>query len=314
MVARTSRSVRSGQVDHRVDDLPSPVVSAVLAWYDDHARPLPWREVGTSAWGVLVSEVMAQQTPVDRVVPSWQAWMQRWPTPSDLADATPAEVIRMWGRLGYPRRAMRLRETAIACVERHAGRVPSTHEELLALPGVGDYTASAVMAFAHGRAAVVLDTNVRRVLARCLGGEERVGPAPTKGERERARALLPADDAAGARWAQAVMELGALVCTASAPRCEACPVAAHCAWLAAGRPTSALPAQRAQRYAGTDRQVRGRLLDVLRASSGPVDRARLDVVWLTDTAQRDRALDSLLVDGLVEQTVDGRFALAGEGD
>ncbi|HWM04540.1 MAG TPA: A/G-specific adenine glycosylase [Actinophytocola sp.] len=280
-------------------------------WFAERARNLPWRAPDCSAWGVLVSEIMLQQTPVARVEPSWHDWMARWPKPSDLAAATPAEVLRAWGKLGYPRRALRLREAATAIAERHDDIVPSDVDTLLALPGIGAYTARAVAAFAYRKRCPVVDTNVRRVIARAVHGAGDAGPASTTRDLADADALLPADDEFAARMSAAMMELGALVCTARAPRCADCPVRDSCAWLLAGKPAYAGPAKPVQRFAGTDRQVRGLLLDVLRDTSTPVVKARLDVVW-SDAGQRDRCLDSLLVDGLVEQTADGRFALPGE--
>jgi len=286
----------------------SPLHRPLLRWYAAHARDLPWRAVGRDPWGVLVSEVMLQQTPVDRVVPAWQAWLERWPAPAALAADSPGEAVRMWGRLGYPRRALRLHAAAVACVADFDGRVPSTYAELRTLPGVGDYTAAAVLAFAHGRRAVVLDTNVRRVLARVLDGQEYPRPSVTAPERAAAEAVLPDDDAMAAAWSVAVMELGALVCTAASPSCEACPVAPQCAWAAAGRPAYDGPARPVQRFAGTDRQVRGLLLSVLREAHDPVPKPELDAVW-ADAAQRERALDSLVADGLVDPLPDGLFSL-----
>jgi len=254
---------------------------------------------------------MLQQTPVARVEPIWLAWVARWPTPSATAAASAAEVLRAWGKLGYPRRAKRLHECAVTIATDHGDEVPSDVDTLLTLPGVGAYTARAVACFAYHQRVPVVDTNVRRVVARAVHGT--ADPAPSTGPRDLAdvEALLPGD-AHAPRFSAALMELGATVCTARAPRCGLCPLGA-CAWRSDGYPP-ATTARRVQRYAGTDRQVRGRLLDVLRASRGPVTRAQLDVAWLTDPAQRDRALDSLLVDGLVEQAGDGRFALCGEGD
>jgi len=288
----------------------SPLHRPVLAWYDAHARDLPWRAADRSPWGVLVSEVMLQQTPVDRVVPAWEAWLARWPTPAALAADSPGEAVRMWGRLGYPRRALRLHAAAGACVERFSGEVPSTYDGLRSLPGVGDYTAAAVLAFAYGRRAVVLDTNVRRVLARLVAGAEQARPSVTAAERALAESVLPASDARAARWSVALMELGALVCTASSPSCHACPVTSSCAWVAAGHPPYDGPARPVQRFTGTDRQVRGRLMAVLREASSPVPRDALDAVWDGD-AQRERALDSLVADGLVDPLPDGRYALPG---
>src|SRR3954470_7118450 len=145
--------------------MDSALGGEVERWYADNARDLPWRRPDVSPWAVLVSEVMLQQTPVARVVPAWQEWMQRWPTPADLAAEPAGEAVRAWGRLGYPRRALRLHTAARAIVEQHGGEVPASYDDLRALPGVGDYTAAAVATFAHGRRHVVLDTNVRRVLA-----------------------------------------------------------------------------------------------------------------------------------------------------
>lgn len=284
----------------------------LLQWYDREQRDLPWRRPGVTPWQILVSEFMLQQTPVARVVPVWLAWIARWPTPSATAAASAADVLRAWGKLGYPRRAKRLHECAIAIANEHDDAVPSDVETLLTLPGIGAYTARAIACFAYRQRVPVVDTNVRRVVARAVHGKADAAASSSPRDLADVDALLPDDDEAP-RFSVALMELGATVCTARSPRCGICPLGA-CAWRSAGFPAATAPAKRVQRYAGTDRQVRGRLLDVLRGNDSPVTRAELDVVWLTDTAQRDRALDSLLVDGLVEQTADGRFALAGEGD
>jgi A/G-specific adenine glycosylase len=276
---------------------------AIVTWYRANARELPWRAPDRTPWGVLVSEVMLQQTPVARVEPVWRDWMARWPQPADLADESPGEVIRAWGRLGYPRRALRMRASAQSIVTHHSGRVPDSYSELRELPGIGDYTAAAVAAFAFGQRHPVLDTNVRRVLARAVAGTALPASSTTAGERRQAEALLPDDRAAAAEWSVAVMELGALVCTARAPRCPTCPVAAMCEWRKSGQPSYSGPPRRAQPWAGTDRQVRGRIMAVLRDTAVPVSRARLDAVWPDDPAQFERALDSLVADGLV--TSDG---------
>lgn len=277
----------------------------VLDWFDAHARDLPWRADPTP-WDVLVSEVMLQQTPVARVEPVWRAWQQRWPTPTDLAVAPTGDVIRAWGTLGYPRRALRLRECARAIVQRHDGEVPSTEIELRDLPGVGEYTAAAVIAFAFRRRAVVLDTNVRRLLARALDGVALPPAHLTAAERHRADAVVPDDDATSARWNAAAMELGALVCTSRAPQCPACPLADGCAWLLAGAP----PAEhrRNQAWAGTDRQARGALLRALRTSAEPVGQTTLAAAWPPD-AQRDRALAGLVADGLAVRLSGDRYGL-----
>ena len=316
----------------------------VLAWYARNARDLPWRAPDATPWAVLVSEIMLQQTPVARVLPEYLGWMTRWPTPAALAAEPAGEAIRQWGRLGYPRRALRLHETATILVARYGGSVPADLDALRALPGIGSYTAAAVASFAFGQRHAVLDTNVRRVLARLAAGQPWAGGSSSASvaERRLAESLLPAEPAVAARWSVAVMELGALVCTAASPRCGDCPVARECAWLAAGRPappagsaglasaTGAAGAagtaglagatraaggvgagrRRTQKYDGTDRQCRGRLLAVLREASDPVHRADFDAVW-AGQAQLERALDGLVADGLVDPLPDGRFALPG---
>ena len=279
----------------------------IVDWFATAARDLPWRRPGVDAWAVLVSEVMLQQTPVARVEPLWREWLARWPTPSSLAAASPAEVIRAWGKLGYPRRALRLREAAAAIAERHGDVVPSSVSELEALPGIGTYTARAVACFGYGQRQPVVDTNVRRVVARLVHGRAEAANARASDLADIA-ALAPEDDDRAVRFSVAIMELGALVCVAASPRCGACPVRDRCAWRLAGSPVHDGPARRVQKFAGTDRQVRGRLLDVLRGASGPVDAAALEPAW-DDAVQRSRCLDSLLTDGLVEQTGDGLFRL-----
>lgn len=291
-----------GSADWRAD---------LVAWFRATARPLPWRDPATSPWGILVSEVMSQQTPVARVAPSWQRWMGLWPEPANLAAAPADQVLREWGKLGYPRRALRLRECAAVIVAKHGGRVPADVDELLALPGIGDYTARAVAAFAFGARTPVVDVNVRRVLRRhrqatfLPGAHKRADLAVVEG-------LLYDDPASAAELSAAWMELGATVCR-TRPACAECPVRESCAWVAAGSPEPseeelAAAKKRVQKFEGTDRQVRGKLLDVLRAAESPVEKALLDAVW-PDEAQRSRALFSLLDDGLAVQDADGLFRL-----
>jgi A/G-specific adenine glycosylase len=275
----------------------SRIADRALRWFDAAARDLPWRAPGTTAWGVLVSEVMLQQTPVARVRPVYDAWLSRWPEPADLAAEPAGEAIRAWGRLGYPRRALRLHARACAVTERYAGVVPSEVEELLTLPGVGAYTARAVAAFAYGRREPVVDTNVRRLAARVLLGRADGGPATTAADLTRVAALLPARADRAARASAAFMELGALVCTARAPACEACPLRGDCAWLAGGRPPA--PAQRpGQRYEGTDRQARGVMLALCREHVDGVPEEVLLAAW-PEPVQARRALEGLVVDGLL---------------
>jgi A/G-specific adenine glycosylase len=280
----------------------------LLAWYSRSARTLAWREPDAGAWAVLVSELMLQQTPVARVLPVYTAWLARWPGPAELAAEPAGEAVRMWGKLGYPRRALRLHECARVLVRDHDGEVPRDVAILLSLPGVGEYTARAVAAFAFGQRVPVVDTNVRRVHARVVRGAGEAGPPSTRRDLEAIETLLPAEPRVAARLSVALMEFGALVCTARAPRCEGCVLATACAWNQAGRPSYLGPSVTAQRFAGTDRQVRGLLLDVLRADDHPVGRARLDVVW-PEPVQRERALASLLADGLVTEKLPGTYAL-----
>jgi A/G-specific adenine glycosylase len=287
------------------------LADAAIAWYDTNARDLPWRQPDTTPWGVLVSEVMLQQTPVVRVEPAWRSWMTRWPTPAALAADPASEAIRMWGRLGYPRRAMRLHACAAAIVERHGGRVPDDLDQLLALPGVGTYTGRAVATFAYGQRHPVVDTNVRRVVCRAVEGKPDAGPATTAADLTAMEELLPEDVPRAARASIAFMELGAIVCTARSPKCVDCPFEAVCAWRATGEALPAGPSRKPQKYAGTDRQVRGLILEVLRHATGPVPRQRIDLVW-TDEVQRARALSGLVEDGLVERFGADDFVLPGD--
>jgi A/G-specific adenine glycosylase len=289
---------------------PIDLASVLIDWYDESARDLPWRQPGTSAWAVLVSEVMLQQTPVARVEPAWRAWMQRWPSPAALAQATPGDAVRMWAKLGYPRRALRLHECAQTLVHEHGGEVPSDVDALLGLPGIGDYTARAVATFAFGLRHPVVDINVRRVVGRAVLGYGEAGPASTRRDLADVEMLLPAGDREAARFSIALMELGAIVCRAANPRCDVCPISAICRWRGAGYPAYDGPTPAKQKFTGTDRQVRGRLLDVLRGSPGPVHTHELDRAW-PEPIQRARALDTLVADGLIDPLPDGRFALPG---
>jgi A/G-specific adenine glycosylase len=282
----------------------------VLRWYAAHARDLPWRLPGTSAWSVLVSEIMLQQTPVARVLPAHAAWLARWPSPPSLAAAPPGDAVRQWGRLGYPRRALWLHATARILTDDHGGQVPDSVRDLRGLPGVGSYTAAAVASFAFGQRHAVLDTNVRRVLGRLVRGEQMPPRSTSAAEVKLAEALLPAAPGRAARWSVAVMELGALVCTAARPDCGRCPVARQCEWRRAGSPAGP-PRPAPQRYAGSDRECRGRLLAVLREAAEPVPAARLEAAW-PDRAQRARALSALVADRLAAALDHEMYALPGD--
>lgn len=279
--------------------LTSQVIEAICAWFDANGRDLPWRRPGTSAWGVLVSEVMSQQTPMSRVIGPWHEWMNRWPTPDDLAEEDSGEAVAAWGRLGYPRRALRLHSCAVAIATEHDGVVPNSYDELVALPGIGDYTASAVVSFAFGGRATVLDTNVRRLIARAESGIANCPTSVTRAERVVADALVPDEDVRAAKWAVASMELGALVCTARSPQCEVCPIRDGCRWVIDGRPDNA-PARRGQPWKGTDRQCRGVIMDVVRNSPRGVKVQMALSAW-PELDQASRCLESLLDDGLVHR-------------
>ena len=316
-----------------------PIRLRLFDWWGRYARDLPWRFGRTTPWGVLVSEVMSQQTQMSRVVPYWTAWMKVWPDAASLAAAPKAEVITAWGRLGYPRRALRLQECARQVASQYADRLPRDYDQLVALPGIGDYTASAVMSFAYGERIAVIDTNIRRVLSRVFLGRESKGGAASREERQLAWQVLPededsevsdhhvnGDDSLGtadpqirsaawreppsARWNQAVMELGATVCVARKPVCDICPLAGHCRFLKAGLPGLGAGRTRPrQRFAGTDRQIRGSILQALRQASGaPVSRKDLKSLC-DDEIRLDRCIASLDEDGLLEIGPDGLLSL-----
>ena len=282
---------------------PADLGTALNAWFRENARPLPWRDPTTTAWGVLVSEFMAQQTQVDRVIPHWFEWMERWPTPSALAGDAPGEAVRAWKRLGYPRRALWLHSAATEIAEQHGDAVPTDIDALLALTGIGPYTARAVAAFAYGERHPVVDTNTRRVIARAVHGIAAAG-MPAARDLEDMEELLPEDRSEAAVFNAAAMELGALVCTARAPKCGECPIAALCEWRGAGYPDNA-PKKRPKQAAfeGSDRQVRGRIMALMRSTNGSVGRdAALGAAaqgGVRDEEQPIRALDSLVADGLI---------------
>lgn len=264
------------------------------------------RAADVSDWGTLVFEIMSQQTPIARVQPIWLQWMERWPTPADVAAASSADIIVAWANLGYPSRALRLKACAAAIVEKHGGEVPLSLKELTLLPGVGTYTASALLAFRHGIRVPVLDTNVRRALVRFLDGREfPPHTTPSKAETKRADELLPEDGHRAAEVSLALMEFGALVCTQLSPSCDECPISNNCAWALAGflkdekRPTP-------QPYAGTDRQARGRIMKALRTAhfegtDGLTKRRVLDAARIDggDRYQPTRVYRALLKDGMI---------------
>ena len=288
-------------------------LKSLIEWFTAHQRPLPWREPGTTAWGVLVSEVMLQQTPVARVEPVWREWMSLWPTPADLAGASVADAVRVWATLGYPRRAKNLYQQAVEITSQHGGTVPSDVDALLALPGIGPYTARAVAAFAYGSRHPVADTNVTRVVARVEEGLAFGGHwSMVRSMSAVDEVLAEVPDADYPRTNLAIMELGALVCRARSPLCEKCPLATTCRWKSAGYPVDdAVKPKKQARYEGSDRQARGRILRALRDSPHPIGLSNL-VDAHSPRSQAKRALDSLVSDGLVievDAADEPRFAL-----
>jgi len=270
-------------------------------WYDANARDLPWRRKGATPWGILVSEIMLQQTPAKRVIPYWERWMSVWPRPGDLARAQPGEVIQAWGALGYPRRALRLRECAVT-IDKEYGEVPRTEDTLRTLPGIGEYTAAAVAAFAYGCRTVVLDTNIRRVIARAYAGEALPMPHLTAAERTMAANLVPTEAKDAVKWNQATMELGAVVCRARDADCESCPVKDICAWRSADYPGDIHAGRRrTQPWEGTDRQARGRIMAFLREADGESVPIAAILAGTPREAQTLRAIDALIADGLARR-------------
>ena len=274
----------------------------ITAWFKANKRDLPWRK--SDAWGVLVSEIMLQQTPVQRVLPIYQEWMKRWPTPSDLAKATPADVITAWGRLGYPRRALRLHECAKVITSELKGIIPKEEAELRKLPGIGEYTAAAMVAFAFEGKSLVLDINIRRFFSRLYKGEETPAAAPTKAERIEYAQYIP--DKNAHIWAAATMELGALICTAKKPLCGRCPVADKCQWRSLDYPSSER-VKRTQSWHGTDRQCRGTIVQALR-DNPTLSKRELNLLWDVPS-QVEKAILTLLDDGLIEEQRKGIFSL-----
>ena len=275
---------------------------AIVDWFKKNKRDLPWRK--TDAWGVLVSEIMLQQTPVHRVLPIYNEWMKRWPTPAHLAKASPAEVITAWGRLGYPRRALRLHECAKVITNDLDGVIPQSESELRALPGIGEYTAAAMVAFAFEGRSLVLDINIRRLFSRLYKGEESPTTAPTKAERTEYAEYVPQKNAH--LWAAATMELGALICTAKNPLCGRCPVSDQCAWRSLDYPASER-VKRTQTWHGTDRQCRGTIVQALRENS-TLNKKQLHLLWDVPS-QLEKAILTLLDDGLIEERRKNTYSL-----
>ncbi len=283
--------------------MASELSSTVRSWWPDVARDLPWR-VSRDPWEVLVSEVMAQQTQVERVIPKWIAFLERFPTVQAAAVASAGDLIQMWDGLGYNRRALLLHRCAGEVVQRHGGAFPDDLDALLALPGIGPYTARAVLAFAFEHDVAVVDTNVGRVLARVVGTS-----LTAKDVQATADALVP--DGAGWEWNQALLDFGATVCAKRTPRCAECPVQPMCSWAGEGTDPaigSAAVSAPQSRFAGSDRQGRGRLIAALR--NGPVSHedALVALGFGADVARAERVLAALVRDEMVVSLAD-RIAL-----
>jgi A/G-specific adenine glycosylase len=274
------------------------VQEALISWWSAEGRDLPWRRT-RDPWAVLVSELMLQQTQVPRVVGRWEAFLDEFPTPDACAARPAGDVVTAWAGLGYNRRALNLHRCAVAVCERHGGELPESLEDLLALPGIGPYTARAVLVFAFEHDLGLVDTNAGRFLSRA-GAGRRLGVKEAQGVAD---SLVPAGR--GWAWGQAVFDLGALVCVRRSPRCGECPIRPWCEWAKAGHPEpdpvegSAGISTGQSPFAGSDRQGRGRLVDALRA--GPVARRRLATVmgWPGDAERAERVAQTLVADGLV---------------
>ena len=280
----------------------NPLEKPIVNWFKKNRRDLPWRD--TSPWGVMVSEYMLQQTPVNRVLPKWIEWMDRWPTPANFAKATPAEVITAWGRLGYPRRALRLHAAAQIIAHEFNNEVPEDIQTLRQLPGIGDYTAAAVSAFAFQRRTLVMDVNIRRLLTRVIDGNEHPTPAPTSKEKTERQKIVPNKNAHV--WAAATMELGAVICTSKNPKCELCPVSTLCNWRTLGYPKTEL-IRKSQSWYGTDRKCRGTIVQALRENNSLTESA-IKKLW-PDESQVEKALVSLLEDQLIQSISRSRYRL-----
>jgi len=266
----------------------------VFAWFEANKRDLPWRK--STPWGVMVSEYMLQQTQVNRVLPVWNEWMQRWTTPKDLAGAKKSDLLKAWGRLGYPRRALRLHEAATIIAKEFKDQVPDSIEELRQLPGVGEYTAAAIMAFAHKKSSLLLDVNVRRLFSRSLEGRDFPPLHMTNSERESRTQLIPTD---AHTWAAATMELGALICNSTKPKCDICPLSNSCLWRAKGFPCSHNAKKRVQQWHGTDRQCRGVVIEFL-SNHPKATKNSLSKVW-EDSSQLEKCLETLISDGIIQK-------------
>lgn len=286
----------------------SDFAALLKPWAAAVRRDLPWRRT-RDPWAILVSECMLQQTQVARVIPKWEAFLERFPTAGQCADSPVEVTIRQWQGLGYNRRAVQLHSATVAIRDRHGGTVPSDLARLLALPGVGAYTARAIRVFAYELDDAVVDTNVGRIVARAIAGR-RLGWAEAQATAD---LLVPTGD--GWAWNQGMLDLGATVCTKRVPKCAVCPVASVCSWRSGGGPdpaeSSAGVGGRQSRFEGSDRQGRGRLVDALRIQPVAAD-ALAELMGWPDSPERATGVAATLVrDGLANWAADGALALGG---
>ena len=310
-MARTRHADTAG-ASTPASSLPAAARLALLRWYDAGGRALAFRDT-RDPYAILVSEVMAQQTQISRVVVAWARFLDRFPTVHALAEATPADVLRVWQGMGYDRRALNLQRAARAIVTDHAGVVPSDLAALQRLPGIGPYTARAVASIAFGQPVGAVDTNVRRVLGRVLAGSSGVAPGPWL----QAAADGSVDPDRPGDWTHAVMDLGATICRPAKPLCDGCPLQAWCRFAGDG-PVESRPTTRrrpvAEPFTSTTRWLRGRIVDRLRSASGP---SWVDIeapIGAHDAPAVRSALAALARDGVVELHPDApdraRLALA----
>jgi len=281
-----------------------------MPWYATHGRhALPWRAT-RDPYAILVSEVMLQQTQVERVLPYYRRWLERWPTVASLAGAGPSDAIREWAGLGYNRRALNLHRLAIVVCETHGGQIPSEVALLRTLPGVGAYTASAVASFAFDQAVPVADTNISRVVARVILGCASQKEVQGRELAAATAALLPTSGIRDHNLA--LMDLGATVCSARAPRCDACPLGRLCAWREAGFPKPVRPAvPAAERFEHTARFARGRIVDALRAEPELPEFTLKALLPERHAARLATYLAGLEREGLIERLDTGAWALPG---
>lgn len=273
-------------------------------WFRAKGRDFPWRG-DVTPWEVLMSEFMLQQTQVSRVIPYFEEFRRVFPTPSAMARVPKGKVIEMWGSLGYPRRSLRLHQLAKVLSTEYSDQVPDDYETLLSLPGVGDYTANAVLAFAFHKRSVVIDTNIRRVIARSHFGKEWPEKTLSRTEREVIEGLVPRGDKTASVYSVAIMELGQVICVPK-PKCDDCPIGSECNWVKKGKPKGKRP-NRTQAWHGTNRKCRGMILRAIREESA-VSMNTLSKSW-ENREQLESCVEDLIREGFIKKSR-GKLILA----